>query len=87
MIAGPVLQNMINQARQEIKPNNSFHGIFSYEQKMLLRLISAIDMQNDAELIATVFQIKAELNTLRCSVLTVLPALIFVLAEELTDKH
>lgn len=87
MIAGPVLQNMINEARREIQPNNSLHGIFSYEKKMLLRLISAIDMQNDAELIATVFQIKAELNTLRCSVLTVLPALVCLLAEELTDKH
>jgi len=83
MTTSPVLKNFINEARHEIQPNNALRHIFSYEQVMLERLIHAIDSQSDKELTTTVFKMKTELDTLRCSVLTVLPALVNVLASEL----
>lgn len=83
MTPGPVLQTFINHARQEIKPNDALHSIFAYEKEMLQRLVRAIDTQNDTELAATVAQIKLELDMLRCSVFTVLPALVNMLSDEL----
>jgi hypothetical protein len=83
VISGPALQNIINQARCEIEPHNALRNIFAYEKEMLRRLVLAIDTETDAELIVTVSRIKADLDTLRCSVLTVLPALVNMLAEEL----
>lgn len=83
MTASPALQTFINDARHEIEPGNAFSHIFSYEQIMLGKLIHAIDTQTDTELTTTVFQMKTELDTVRCSVLTVLPALVNMLANEL----
>ena len=83
MTTGPALRNIISHARHEIESHNAFRSIFAYEKEMLERLVCAIDRQNDAELTTTVFEIKAELDTLRCSVFTVLPALVNMLADEL----
>jgi len=83
MKATPVLENVINEARNEIQPDNAYGRIFSDEQAVLQRLVNAIDTESDTELTATVLQIKARLKAVRCSVLTVLPALVLMLADEL----
>lgn len=83
MTTSPILQSFINYARHDIEPDNALREIFSYENAMLQKLIYAIDNQNDKELTATVFQMKAELDAVRCSVFSVLPALVNILCEEL----
>ena len=83
MTASPILQTVIEQARSEIGPSNVLRQLFAYENEMLERLIYAIDHQSDKELTATVFQMKVELDAVRCSVLSVLPALVNMLSDEL----
>lgn len=85
MTPNPTLQGFINQARKEIDPNNALRHIFRYETVLLERLVHAIDTQSDSQLTATVFQMKAELDMAQCSIYTVLPALVNLLADELRN--
>jgi hypothetical protein len=75
-----IFRAFINQAREETEPSEKWDGECPYERAMLKRLVSAIDNQSEKELLTTVLQMKAELDALDRSALTILPSVVDMLA-------
>jgi predicted RNA-binding Zn-ribbon protein involved in translation (DUF1610 family) len=82
-----VLRAFINQAREEIEPNEEWDREYPYELAMLRRLLPAIDNQSDEQLLATVLQMKSELDALDRSLYTILPSVVDMLADELQGRQ
>jgi predicted RNA-binding Zn-ribbon protein involved in translation (DUF1610 family) len=82
-----VLRAFINQAREEIEPNEEWDREYPYELAMLRRLVPAIDSQSDEQLLKTVLQMKTELDALDRSVYTILPSVVDMLADELQGRR
>lgn len=68
-----VLRAFINQAREEIEPNAEWDRLYAYELAMLRRLVPAIDGQSDEQLLETVLEMKAALDTRTSLTYTILP--------------
>lgn len=71
-----ILRAFISQAREEIEPNEKWDREYPYELAMLRRLVPAIDSQSDEQLLATVLQMKAELDARTTPVYTILPSVV-----------
>jgi predicted RNA-binding Zn-ribbon protein involved in translation (DUF1610 family) len=80
-----VLRAFINQALEEIEPNEEWEH--PYELAMLRRLVLAIDRQSDEQLLATVLQMKTQLDALDRPVYTILPSVIDMIADELQGRQ
>jgi predicted RNA-binding Zn-ribbon protein involved in translation (DUF1610 family) len=81
-----LLSSLINQAREEIEPNEEWDKTYPYEVAMLRRLVPAIHRQSEEQLLTTVLEMKAELDARTSSIYTILPTVVDMLAEELQGK-
>lgn len=82
-----VLRGFINQAREEIEPNEEWDREYPYELAMLRQLVPAIDSQSDEQLLTTALQMKTDLDALDRPVYTILPSLVDMLADELQGRQ
>jgi predicted RNA-binding Zn-ribbon protein involved in translation (DUF1610 family) len=82
-----VLRAFINQAREEIEPNEEWDREYPFKVAMLRRLVSAIDGQSDEQLFTTVLQMKTELDALDRAVYTILPSVLDMLTDELQGRR
>jgi predicted RNA-binding Zn-ribbon protein involved in translation (DUF1610 family) len=81
-----LLNSFINQAREEIEPNEEWDRLYPFELAMLRRLVPAIDIQTDEQLLGTVLEMKAELDARTTPVCTILQTVVDMLADELQSK-
>jgi predicted RNA-binding Zn-ribbon protein involved in translation (DUF1610 family) len=81
-----VLRAFINQAREEIEPNEEWDREYPYELAMLRRLVPSIDSQSDEQSLTTVLLMKTELDALDRPVYTILPDVVDMLANELQGQ-
>jgi hypothetical protein len=77
-----ILRAFINQAREEIEPNEQWDREYPYELVMLRRLVPAND-RHSGQLLTTVLQMKVELDALDRPLYTVLPSVVDMLEDEL----
>lgn len=78
------ITSFIPQAREEIEEEAELNP---REVALLRRLVAAIDSGNDARLVTTVAQLKAEVDALSWPIPTILPTLVDMLMDKLTGNR